>query len=214
MVCSWFVHFFFKSMWQTVFWEQQCGCPCCHWLISSAGDSSGRSGDNHVGRGVVNCDTAIGKLPPRWTEWDLVYFCWNGLGLPHQWFGVWSIRFFSVNIWHCQHQAVVSILLFLDLEPNKECFKKVIFKGCRPCRRPRKRETGNGVSWLRSSVLWIVSLDALYIHYIYIYMHQIVYTCMLKWNFASSYPCHEAQASILLLSVFRGWCVLLPVRKT
>ena len=89
-----------------------------------------------------------------------------------------------------------------------------IFKGCRPCRRPRKRETGNGVSWLRSSVLWIVSLDALYIHYIYIYMHQIVYTCMLKWNFASSYPCHEAQASILLLSVFRGWCVLLPVRKT
>ena len=93
-----------------------------------------------------------------------------------------------------------------------------LFKGCRPCRRPRKRETGNGVSWLRSSVLWIVSLDALYIHYIYIYiyiyMHQIVYTCMLKWNFASSYPCHEAQASILLLSVFRGWCVLLPVRKT
>ena len=91
-----------------------------------------------------------------------------------------------------------------------------IFKGCRPCRRPRKRESGNGVSWLRSSVLWIVSLDALYIHYIYIYiyMHQIVYTCMLKWNFASSYPCHEAQASILLLSVFRGWCVLLPVRKT
>ena len=94
-------------------------------LVSSAGDSSGRSGDNNVGRGVVNCDSAIGKLPPRWTEWDLVYFCWNGLGLPHQWFGVWSIPFFSVNIWHCQHQAFVSILLFLDLEPNKECFKEV-----------------------------------------------------------------------------------------
>ena len=29
----------------------------------------------------------------------------------------------------------------------------ILFKGCRPCRRPRKRETGNGVSWLRSSVL-------------------------------------------------------------
>ena len=87
-----------------------------------------------------------------------------------------------------------------------------IFKGCRPCRRPRKRETRNGVSWLHSSVLWVVSLDALYIHYIY--MHQIVYTCVLNWNFASPYPCHEAQASILLLSVFRGWCVLLPVRET
>ena len=83
----------------------------------------------------------------------------------------------------------------------------MIFKGCRPCRRPRKRE-----SWLHSSVLWVVSLDALYIHYIY--MHQIVYTCVLNWNFASPYPCHEAQASILLLSVFRGWCVLLPVRET
>ena len=50
-----------------------------------------------------------------------------------------------------------------------------IFKGCRPCRRPRKRETGNGVSWLRSSVLWIVSLDALYIHCIYIYASNSIY---------------------------------------
>ena len=51
---------------------------------------------------------------------------------------------------------------------NTSYVSQILFKGCRPCRRPRKRKTGNGVSWLRSSVLWIVSLDALYIHYIYI----------------------------------------------
>ena len=59
--------------------------------------------------------------------------------------------------------------LYLQQEDGQQ-----LFKGCRPCRRPRKRETGNGVSWLRSSVLWIVSLDALYIH-IYIYASNSIY---------------------------------------
>ena len=129
---------------------------------------------------------------------NMLHICWVAMmNLPMR---TWKLPSY-IYIYTSMHICICLCILY-------------IFKGCRPCRRPRKRETGNGVSWLRSSVLWIVSLDALYIHYIYIYMHQIVYTCMLKWNFASSYPCHEAQASILLLSVFRGWCVLLPVRKT
>ena len=65
--------------------------------------------------------------------------------------------------------------MWAQVEDHRFGFCFFLFKGCRPCRRPRKRETGNGVSWLRSSVLWIVSLDALYIHYIYIYASNSIY---------------------------------------
>ena len=107
------------------------------------------------------------------------------------WFLMWSISisndhssFFDVlthglTVWHMA-------ICVMDCNPGStekprfinrggSHFTSTLFKGCRPCRRPRKRETGNGVSWLRSSVLWIVSLDALYIHYIYIYASNSIY---------------------------------------